>query len=71
MIQLCRQLVNLRVTPYYMHRLDPDAGTAHFFVPDAVSHAIIQQMRTELPGYAVPMFVVETPGEKSKLPVSL
>src|SRR5690606_4327819 len=28
--QLCRELVNRRVQPYYLHQLDRVAGAAHF-----------------------------------------
>ena len=63
---LCERLVDLRVTPYYLHQLDPVAGAAHFEVPIAVGRQIIQEMRARLPGYAVPRYVQEVPGKANK-----
>lgn len=64
--QLCRRLVNLRVMPYYLHQLDRVAGAAHFEVPINEGKALVQTLRSRLPGYAVPRYVVEEPGAASK-----
>jgi EF-P beta-lysylation protein EpmB len=69
MTDLCERLVDLRVLPYYLHRLDRVAGAAHFDVDDSVGREIIAGLAARLPGYAVPKFVVETPGEPNKTPV--
>jgi L-lysine 2,3-aminomutase len=66
---LCRRLVDLRVMPYYLHQLDRVAGAAHFEVPVERGLQIIANLRTRLPGYAVPQYVQEVPGEESKLPI--
>jgi EF-P beta-lysylation protein EpmB len=63
---LCERLVDLRVVPYYLHQLDPVAGAAHFEVPIDTGRRIINQLRERLPGYAVPRYVAEIPGEASK-----
>ncbi len=63
---LFERLVDLRVMPYYLHQLDAVAGAAHFEVPEATGRAILQALRDRLPGYAVPRYVRETPGERSK-----
>lgn len=63
---LCRQLVDARVMPYYLHQLDRVAGAAHFEVPQQRGHELIAQLRARLPGYAVPRYVCELPGETSK-----
>jgi len=65
--ELCERLVNLRVMPYYLHQLDRVAGAAHFEVPEATGIRLIEQLRTRLPGYAVPRYVRETPAGTSKL----
>ncbi len=54
--ELCRRLVDLRVMPYYLHQLDRVAGAAHFESPEAAGLAIIEQLRSMLPGYAVPRY---------------
>jgi EF-P beta-lysylation protein EpmB len=65
-----RQLFACGVLPYYMHLFDPVAGAAHFDVPLAEARAIEAALRARLPGYLVPRFVREVPGEASKTPAS-
>ena len=65
---LCRELVNRRVQPYYLHQLDRVAGAAHFEVPVQRGKAIVEALRAELPGYAVPTYVTEIEGAESKVP---
>lgn len=64
--ELCQRLVNLRVMPYYLHQLDRVAGAAHFEVPIARGLEIMAELRARLPGYAVPRYVQEVPGETNK-----
>lgn len=64
--ELCEQLVDLRVMPYYLHQLDPVAGAAHFETPITTGIALMAELRARLPGYAVPRYVRETPGGTSK-----
>ena len=64
---LCERLVDLRVMPYYLHQLDRVAGAAHFEVPVETGKQIIEALRARLPGYAVPRYVNEVPGETSKV----
>jgi EF-P beta-lysylation protein EpmB len=54
------------IIPYYLHQLDRVTGAAHFDVPEEQGMALIQQLRDNLPGYAVPRYVREIAGEKSK-----
>jgi KamA family protein len=63
---LSRRLIEYRVMPYYLHQLDKVAGAAHFEVPVARGRELIQQLRRRLPGYAVPRYVQEVPGEPHK-----
>jgi EF-P beta-lysylation protein EpmB len=66
---LSRRLIELRVTPYYLHQLDRVAGAAHFEVPVERGLALVEQLRAELPGYLVPRYVHEVAGEASKRPL--
>lgn len=59
---LCRDLVDLRVMPYYLHQLDRVAGAAHFEVPVEQGRRLMDQLLSELPGYAVPRYVQDVPG---------
>ena len=66
LVQLSRLLVNLRVMPYYLHQLDQVSGAAHFHVPIERGRDLVAQMRSQLPGYAVPRYVVEQAGHAQK-----
>lgn len=66
LIEFSERCVNLGVMPYYLHQLDRVSGAAHFEVPEEKGHELIRLMRERLPGYAVPTFVQEIPGEPSK-----
>ncbi len=66
---LCRRLINLGAMPYYLHQLDRVSGTAHFEANRELGQRLIQQLAARLPGYAVPRFVQEIPGEPNKTPL--
>lgn len=66
LVALCKRLVNLKVFPYYLHQLDKVAGAAHFETKVGKGLWLMDELRKELPGYAVPKFVREIPGELSK-----
>ncbi|MCG8652527.1 MAG: EF-P beta-lysylation protein EpmB [Pirellulales bacterium] len=69
LIRLCQVLVNHRVQPYYLHQLDRVAGAAHFEVPIDEGQRLMQQLVASLPGYAVPKYVTEQPGQPAKTAV--
>ncbi len=64
--RLSERLFDAGVLPYYLHLLDPVAGTAHFEVPQARAIELMASLRQRLPGYLVPRLVREVPGESSK-----
>ncbi|HEX4148355.1 MAG TPA: EF-P beta-lysylation protein EpmB [Pirellulales bacterium] len=64
--ELCERLIDLGVMPYYLHQLDRVSGAAHFEVPEAIGLALMAELRRRLPGYAVPRYVREQPGEPHK-----
>ena len=66
LVELSERLVEIGVLPYYLHQLDPVAGAAHFEVPVARGLELMQHLRRTLPGYMVPRYVREIPGELSK-----
>ena len=66
LVELCRTLVNHRITPYYLHQLDRVAGAAHFEVPTDEGQRLMEQIRQVLPGYAVPRYVCEVAGRPYK-----
>jgi EF-P beta-lysylation protein EpmB len=66
LIELSKRLINLRVMPYYLHQLDRVQGAAHFEVPVCRGIELIDEMRRQLPGYAVPRYVQEIAGDNGK-----
>jgi KamA family protein len=64
--ELCERLVDLRVTPYYLHQLDRVTGAAHFEVSIERGLELMAELRRRLPGYAVPRYVQEIEGEPHK-----
>jgi L-lysine 2,3-aminomutase len=63
---LSRRLIELRVIPYYLHQLDRVQGTTHFEVPIAQGRDLVEALRARLPGFAVPRYVQELPGDVGK-----
>ncbi len=70
LVQLSERLLDLRVIPYYLHLLDRVRGAAHFEVPTATGIRLIESLRRQLPGYAVPRLVREISGQPHKIPLA-
>ena len=66
LVELFESLVDLRVMPYYLHQLDRVAGAAHFEVSEQRGVELMGELRERLPGYAVPRYVRDIPGNRSK-----
>ncbi len=66
LIQLSKRLIECQVVPYYLHQLDKVFGAAHFEVSIERGKQLIAELRAALPGYAVPRYVREFPGQASK-----
>jgi EF-P beta-lysylation protein EpmB len=64
---LFERLADIGVIPYYLHQLDRVAGAAHFEVSPDKGCRLITKLRRRLPGYAVPRYVREIPGEPGKV----
>lgn len=57
------------ILPYYIHLLDPVEGGLHFEILKSEAKSLEKSLRETLPGYLVPRFVQEIPGEKNKIPL--
>ena len=66
---LSERLFACSVLPYYLHALDPVRGAARFEVAEQRGIELVASLRARLPGYLVPRFVREIPGELSKTPL--
>ena len=67
--ELSEALFDYGILPYYLHLLDPVAGSTHFAVSNDKASALHRQLRVQLPGYLLPRLVCEMPGEPSKRPM--
>jgi lysine 2,3-aminomutase len=67
MKRLMHGLLIRRVRPYYLYQCDAIAGSSHFRTSVADGLAIIAALRGHTTGYAVPHYVVDTPGGKIAL----
>ena len=66
LFDLFERLADIRVIPYYLHQLDHVHGAAHFEVPTVKGQVLVSKLSATLPGYAVPRYVREIPGESKK-----
>ena len=64
--ELGSRLIECGVLPYYLHQLDPVQGASHFEVDTETGRQLVEQLRRRLPGYMVPKYVQEVPGEPYK-----
>ena len=69
MRDLMKNLVKIRVRPYYIYQCDLSLGLEHFRTPVSKGIEIIESLRGHTSGYAVPTFVVDAPGGGGKTPV--
>ena len=67
---LFRQLVRVRVRPYYLLQTDPVRGTGHLRTKLAAGLAIMEALQGRLSGIALPKFIVDTPNGRGKVPLS-
>ncbi len=66
---LFEMLVDHGIQPYYLHQIDKVEGAHIFEVPEKQAQLLMQTLRNQLSGYALPLYVKEIPGEKSKSPM--
>ena len=65
--KLFLMLIAHGIIPYQLHRLDKVRGTAHFLAEDAEIKGIMRELDKRLPGYALPEYTADVPGESSKV----
>jgi lysine 2,3-aminomutase len=67
---LFRQLVRLKIRPYYLHHPDLAPGTSHFRVSLEVGQELMRVLRARVSGLCLPTYVLDIPGGFGKVPVS-
>lgn len=68
--RLCEVLIDNGIIPYYLNQLDKVQGAAHFEVSEEQGKLLMEQLGTQVPGYAIPKYVRETPGAPRKSPIA-
>lgn len=66
---LFENLVLNGVKPYYLHYTDAAEGTAHFRASIPRGRALLRSLNGTVPGYAIPLFMQDTPGGGGKHPL--
>lgn len=66
---LARRSFQAGVLPYYLHRLDPVAGSHRYEVRSEELARLMTALRTKLSGYLVPRLVQEIEGAPYKVPL--
>lgn len=70
MRKLVRDLLMIRVRPYYIYQCDLSEGVSHFRTSVLRGVEIIESLRGHTSGLAVPTFVVDAPGGGGKIPLA-
>jgi len=65
--ELFIQLTNHNIRPYYLHHPDRVRGGMHFYLPLERGRKIYRQLRSLLPGWAIPQYVIDIPGGAGKV----
>ncbi|WP_414170131.1 KamA family radical SAM protein [Streptoverticillium reticulum] len=68
--RLCTELVRIRVRPYYLYQCDSVRGAGHFRTSVTKGIEIIEGLRGHITGFAVPTYVIDSPGGGGKIPVA-
>lgn len=64
---LFKELIKIRVRPYYMYQCDYSQGVSHFITPVSTGINIMRALRGNISGYAIPNYVVDCPGDGGKI----
>jgi lysine 2,3-aminomutase len=67
--RLSRELLKIRVRPYYLYHADEVRGTEHLRTPVERGLDIIAGLRGHTSGLGVPTFVIDVPGGGGKIPL--
>lgn len=63
---LYKKFDELGIRPYYLHHPDKVKGAMHFYLSLEVGRKIYQQLRSMLPGWMIPHYMVDIPGGEGK-----
>lgn len=69
LMELYHRLLKVRIKPYYLFQCDPISGSAHFRTTVDEGKELIRGLRGFTSGYAIPQYVIDTPGGGGKVPI--
>jgi len=69
LIRLFRELLKMRIRPYYLLQADLTRGTDHFRTRIETGLGIMERLRGYISGMAVPHYVIDLPGGGGKVPL--
>lgn len=69
MKKLNHELLRIRVRPYYMFHAKPVRGTSHFITSFDTGLEIMEHLRGQTSGMAIPAYVLNAPGGWGKIPL--
>lgn len=67
LLDLFELLIELKVRPYYLHHPDRVKGGMHFYIPLQKGRELYLLLRKNLPGWAIPHYVIDLPGGEGKI----
>lgn len=68
---LFRQLIKIKVKPYYLFHVDPVKGVEHFATGLECGMRILGEFRCRLSSLAIPTFAIDLPGGGGKVPLQI
>ena len=69
--ELFTNLLDLGVTPYYLHHPDMVSGTGHFRITVSEGKKLMKKLQGTISGLAMPKYMIEIPASKGKVPIDL
>lgn len=69
LVNLFKSLNLFNIKPYYLHHPDKVKGAMHFQVDIREGRKIYANLRSKLPGWLIPTYIIDTPGGLGKLPL--
>ncbi len=67
LIELFELFISCKIRPYYLHHPDRVKGGMHFYLPLKTGREIYAGLRGQLPGWALPHYVLDLPGGFGKI----
>ncbi len=68
LVNLFQEFIRLKVRPYYLHHPDQVKGGLHFYLSLEQGRTLYHSLRQELPGWAIPQYIIDLPGGEGKVP---